>query len=164
MTILGILRRLFGRPIHAITEFFTSDKKAEIVTITLFGDYVDNIIYTKLGRDNVQIIPLDAKVVIPFSITDIKLLLEDWLKHRHEYIPEEFDCDDFAMCLKCFASYRYGINGIGVLIDYGMGHAYNIVPTPLLDIRIVEPQTGEVIDKTEAIKRGYLRCPCVVMI
>jgi hypothetical protein len=50
----------------------------------------------------------------------------DWTDTR-KYITDTFDCDKFAMYFKSRISIDFGINAIGIVIDYSAGHAYNLV-------------------------------------
>ena len=73
------------------------------------------------------------------------------------YVPERFDCDDFAMAFKSDLS-RLGITATGFVIDYSSSHAYNAVVLvdaeqhesgvemeDCLSVVAVEPQRGEIV-------------------
>lgn len=69
---------------------------------------------------------------------------------KSRYKSDHFDCDNFAICLAGDAAQRWGVNGIGIVIDISAGHAYNCVLTyddGKLDLQIVEPQTDELIHR-----------------
>ncbi len=50
----------------------------------------------------------------------------DWTDTR-KYVTDTFDCDKFAMYFKARMAIDFGINAIGIVIDYSAGHAYNLV-------------------------------------
>lgn len=54
-------------------------------------------------------------------------------------------------CLTGDATQRWGVNGIGIVIDTSASHAYNCLLTyddGKLDLQMVEPQTDEVIHRS----------------
>lgn len=55
-----------------------------------------------------------------------KIVEWDWTDTR-KYIDDTFDCDKFAMYFKSRMAIDFGINAIGVILDYSVGHAYNLV-------------------------------------
>ena len=68
-----------------------------------------------------------------------------------EYIPDSFDCDDYASAFKAFFSLHYRKNSVGIAIGriyYGKQligyHAWNIVLLTGGVLAFVEPQTFEV--------------------
>ena len=64
------------------------------------------------------------------------------------YVVDYRDDDDFALYLRGFSSMYYGLNGIGVVVDYASRHAYNIVlvnNNGYIGFRLVVPYwTGDV--------------------
>ena len=66
----------------------------------------------------------------------------DWTD-KLQYFQEKFDCDDFAFVFQAMMKYVWGLNGVGVVIDWSSGHAYNIVLFPGGIYGIFEPQTDE---------------------
>ena len=61
------------------------------------------------------------------------------------YVSEHFDCDNFAVCFTAEVN-QLGVNGVGVVLDYGRGHAYNAVLVSDEDgLRVVtiEPQNDQ---------------------
>ncbi|MCC6057855.1 MAG: hypothetical protein LM568_02945 [Desulfurococcaceae archaeon] len=55
-----------------------------------------------------------------------KIIEWDWTDTR-KYLINTFDCDKFAMYFKSRLSVDFGLNAVGVIIDYGSAHAYNII-------------------------------------
>jgi hypothetical protein len=56
----------------------------------------------------------------------LKLIENDWLNKR-QYLADAFDCDDYAFAFKATISQWYGLNGVGIVVDYSSAHAYNLV-------------------------------------
>jgi len=98
------------------------------------------------------------------SIEDLQEALEDWKNEVLdviEYLPEVFDCDDFAVYFKSWlqswarAKKRKAFNGVGIALGQVYkdgrllgGHAWNIVLVhsgSRVYIVYVEPQIGEII-------------------
>lgn len=90
--------------------------------------------------------------------TDIIKLLDDYRRvieeNKLSYEFEYFDCDDFALLFKAFASMKYRTNGVGLAIGLVKlpdgsigGHAWNIAVRSDLTIVHIEPQTCEVLKR-----------------
>jgi hypothetical protein len=81
----------------------------------------------------------------------------DWTDTR-KYLVDRFDCDEFAMYFKARVSIDFGINAIGVVVDYSAGHAYNIV---IIKDRqgvrwyLYEPQTDAIFTYEQRNQRFY---------
>ena len=73
------------------------------------------------------------------------------------YVPERFDCDDFATSFKADLS-RLGVTAVGFVLDYSSSHAYNAVVLvdaeqhesgaemeDCLSVVAVEPQQGKIV-------------------
>jgi len=73
------------------------------------------------------------------------------LSHLH-YIPENFDCDDFACAFKAFATMELMRNSVGIAIGavYDQNgqllgyHAWNIVILTGGSLMYIEPQSGQI--------------------
>jgi hypothetical protein len=75
-----------------------------------------------------------------------KIVEWDWTDTR-EYLFDTFDCDKFAMYFKARVSIDFGINAIGVILDYSSAHAYNLVivkDSKGVRWYLYEPQTDEI--------------------
>ena len=55
-----------------------------------------------------------------------KIVEWDWTDTR-KYIADTFDCDKFAMYFKARVAIDFGVNAVGIVLDYSSSHAYNIV-------------------------------------
>jgi hypothetical protein len=56
-----------------------------------------------------------------------KKIVEWDFTDTRKYLTDTFDCDKFAMYFKSRLAIDYGINAIGVVLDYSSSHAYNLV-------------------------------------
>ena len=69
------------------------------------------------------------------------------------YVPERFDCDDFAFAFKGEMSRQWEVNGVGIVMSFSAGHAFvallTVERTGGLGIRFMEPQTDGWVDTTE---------------
>ena len=72
----------------------------------------------------------DMTAIIKFDWTD-----------RKKYVSEFYDCDNFAFNFKAMVARRFGINSVGLVIDWSGGHAYNIIAFRNGSMKIFEPQS-----------------------
>lgn len=108
------------------------------------------------------------------NVDDLIDALSYWRKYvleNIEYLPEVFDCDDFATYFKVwlqswiYASKGIRVNGVGIALGVVYkdgrllgGHAWNIV---LVDnggrqyVLFVEPQLGEIITSNNISSDGW---------
>jgi len=99
--------------------------------------------------------PLDG-IYYTTTLEGFKKILEWDRTNKHKYYRDRFDCDKYAMYLKSNIAWFFGINAVGVVLDYSSEHAYNIIFThdknePL----ILEPQTDEVFSIDDRDPRYY---------
>ena len=93
---------------------------------------------------------LDGIYYITSMDTFKKIIQWDWTDTR-KYISETFDCDKFAMYFKSRMAIDFGINGVGVVLDYSSGHAYNVVIVKEgndINIYKYEPQNDNIMPYT----------------
>ena len=87
----------------------------------------------------------------------------DWVDKK-QYVKDKYDCENFAFSFKARTDRRFGINTVGLVIDYSGGHAYNVVLFTDSPPLLYEPQTdewvyiGEGMSANESYKmeRGYI--------
>ena len=108
------------------------------------GGYVRSYINTwkkDIDTDNkMEILSLDSKYFL-CDETDMKAIIKwDWTDNK-KYVKEKYDCDNFAFSFKAMVDKRFGLNGVGLVIDYSGGHAYNIIVFQDGSVKIFEPQT-----------------------
>jgi len=97
--------------------------------------YADNMGH-KVDLDLIQ---LDGTYVSPGAIPSHFDTLLDLFIYR----PSRYDCEDYAMTYKVLHALFTGVNTIGVVIDWGGGHTYNLIVLESGDVVLYEPQTGE---------------------
>ena len=105
--------------------------------ITQFGlEYA-----TKKGLTyGMEIFALDNKYQVTTQ-KDMKKIIDcDWTDNK-KYVAEKYDCDNFAFSFKAMVDRRFGVNNVGLVIDYSGGHAYNIIVFNDGSVRLFEPQT-----------------------
>ena len=110
-----------------------------------------------------QILLLDREyTALPLKVWERILEWSD--VDRIDYVSEKRDCDNFAIALSGQVGLRLAVNGIGLVVDYSGGHAYNCILVREgndLTLRIVEPQTdrmpavGSCLSGHEAYKADY---------
>ena len=127
---------IFEAPTIASTEqngFFVRS------SITQFGlDYANKKGIT-YGMD---IFALDNKYLVT-SQKDMKKIIDwDWTDNK-KYVKERYDCDNFAFSFKAMVDKRFGVNNVGLVIDYSGGHAYNIMVFSDGSVRLFEPQNDK---------------------
>ena len=96
---------------------------------------------TKL-RKNIDRYPLDAKYWVCDREEFNKIVKWDWTDNK-KYVAEKYDCDNFAFSFKAMVDRRFGVNNVGLVIDYSGGHAYNIIVFNDGTVRLFEPQTDK---------------------
>jgi len=110
---------------------------------SLYNYYVPSFTYLRIQVDSKTItdivnnqiravspsvywLPLDNAYYTTTKEDFYKIIGWDWTDTRR-YLYDMFDCDKFAMYFKARTAINFGINAIGVVIDYASGHAYNLV-------------------------------------
>ena len=91
---------------------------------------------------NYRRIVVDSKYRVP-SVVGYQAMLRHIHTAQFKYAPKIFDCDDFSRVFQSFANVFFGVNGVGVVLNFGEKHAYNIVfyyKGVHLLYSIVEPQ------------------------
>lgn len=80
-----------------------------------------------------------------FQLTDKTSFMEfvawDWVDSFEYY--KFYRCGNFAISFKAHAD-QFGINQVGVVLDYQAGHAYNIVVFPSKRVMLLEPQNDQI--------------------
>ena len=91
-------------------------------------------------NDQMKILSLDSKYFL-CDDKDIKEIVKwDWTDSK-KYVSNKYDCDNFAFSFKAMVDRKFGLNNVGLVIDYSGGHAYNIVVLANGRGKIFEPQT-----------------------
>ena len=108
-------------------------------SITQFGlDYAN-----KKGLTyGMEILALDNKYQVTTQKDMKKIIDWDWTDNK-TYVKEKYDCDNFAFSFKAMVDRKFGVNNVGLVIDYSAGHAYNIIVFNDGAVRLFEPQTDK---------------------
>jgi len=69
-----------------------------------------------------------------------KIIDWDWTNEK-KYVTEQYDCDNFAFNFKARVARKFGVNSVGLVIDYSGGHAYNLIVFSDGTWKIFEPQS-----------------------
>jgi len=70
--------------------------------------------------------PLDSQY-ISTSLDEFKKIISwDWTDHLH-YEINTFDCENFAFYFASRVARMFGINTVGIVLDYSSAHSYNLV-------------------------------------
>ena len=118
-------------------------------------------VHAASGLSNLQFVPLDtAYVALPADTWE--LFLEYSGVDRIKYKSDTMDCDDFAqiLCGECKRKLR--VNGIGLVVDFSGGHAYNALLAyegSELSLLTIEPQNDKIIINRSgmyAAQHGFL--------
>lgn len=91
----------------------------------------------KLG---IQRLPLDQTYYLTNQKNFLNIVAWDWTDEA-EYIREKYDCENFAFTFKAHVDFWFNLNQVGIVIDYKMGHAYNLVFYPDGNMMLLEPQS-----------------------
>jgi hypothetical protein len=70
--------------------------------------------------------PLDSQYVSTGLDEFKKIISWDWTDHLH-YEINTFDCEDFAFYFASRVARMFGINTVGIVLDYSSAHSYNLV-------------------------------------
>tara|TARA_B100000949_G_C14182987_1_gene408320 strand:+ start:179 stop:661 length:483 start_codon:yes stop_codon:yes gene_type:complete len=71
-----------------------------------------------------------------------KIIKWDWTDEKR-YVAEQYDCDNFAFNFKARVARKFGVNSVGLVIDYSGKHAYNLIVFSDGTWKIFEPQSDK---------------------
>jgi hypothetical protein len=98
-----------------------------INTATLSEQELQNVINDLRSKGGMQgWLRLDGNYYTVDMETFKKIVEWDWTDTR-KYVLDRFDCDKFAIYFKARMAIDFGVNAVGVVLDYSAGHAYNLV-------------------------------------
>lgn len=95
----------------------------------------------KLGT-GVQVVFLDDEykaVDEETLLTNVRATHTDALKYETNYA----DCDKHSRLLWALLPFKYGLNSVGLVLDWSARHSYNVAFTDSLKLVWLEPQTDE---------------------
>ena len=91
---------------------------------------------------NLLRLPLDGKYRLTDKDNFLDIIAWDWIDSR-KYVSEVFDCENFAIAFKSHVDEFFGLNQVGIVIDYKAGHSYNLVVFPDGKVMLIEPQADQ---------------------
>ena len=108
-------------------------------------------------------IPLDAKYYLTNRKNFLNIIAYDWVD-SWKYIPDVGDCDKSAVALKSHVNWIFRLNQVGIVIDYGSGHAYILVIYANGKVDVLEPQTDGLYLWTQRPQQFYPLKGAIVLI
>lgn len=102
----------------------------------------------QLAPLEVNRLPLDATYWLTDKENFLNIIAWDWVD-SYEYIYHKYDCENFAFEFFVHVTKYFGLNQVGIVIDYVSRHAYNLIIFPDEDPMILEPQNDGLIFTTE---------------
>ena len=101
------------------------------------------IVNWKMKHDpsgGMQIKSLDSKYFL-CNEKDMRSVIKwDWTDNK-KYVKDKYDCDNFAFSFKARVDRQFGLNNVGLVMDYSAGHAYNIIVFNDGTVKLFEPQS-----------------------
>jgi len=91
-----------------------------------------------------QRLSLDSRYYLTTPEDFDHIVAEDALSHRY-YRRGKFDCENFAFAFKSICDGRYGLNSVGVLLDYRTRDTYNVVVYEEGGVDVFDPDASELI-------------------
>lgn len=80
------------------------------------------------------------------------------------YIKEKFDCENFAILFKSVVDLYFGLNQVGIVIDYKSAHSYNLVMFDSGNHHILEPMSDGLYLWTQRVQTFYPLSEAIVII
>lgn len=99
-------------------------------------------------------LPLDGQYRLTDQNNFLNIVSWDWIDSR-PYITDIFDCENYAMSFKARVDEYFGLNQVGIVIDYKSMHAYNLVVFPDSNIMLLEPQSDKLFYWTNRLVVFY---------
>jgi len=94
-----------------------------------------------LFKANVIRLPLGSEFRLTNKTEFLDFVAWDWIDQLEYH--KFFRCGNFAISFKAHAD-QFGINQVGIVLDYEAGHAYNIVIFPDRKVMLLEPQNDQI--------------------
>lgn len=121
--------------------------------------WVDSVL-VKMKASVIRL-PLGKEFQLVDKDTFIDFIAWDWVD-SFEY-HKFYRCGNFTISLKASAD-QWGVNQVGIVLDYQSGHAYNIVVFPDGKVMLLEPQTDNLFFHEEHAPQFYNLEGAVVII
>ena len=97
----------------------------------------------KMGLGIIRL-PLDGTYRMTNKSNFLHVVAWDWVDNK-PYVKEIFDCENFAISFKANMDWYFGLNQVGIVIDYESGHGYNLVLFPDGSAWVLEPQSDALV-------------------
>ena len=113
-----------------------------------------------LGAEIIRL-PLGAEFRLTDKDSFIEFIAYNWVD-SYEY-HKFFRCGNFAISFKADSD-QWGVNQVGIVLDYQSSHAYNIVVFPDGKVMLLEPQSDNLFYWQEHVPEFYNLVGAVVII
>jgi hypothetical protein len=143
------LELLIPRPLPPIRDHVVEKDTAWVQSV-LMG----------LGAEIIRL-PLGGEFCLTDKDTFIDFIAWDWVD-SFEY-HKFYRCGNFAISFKASAD-QWGVNQVGIVLDYKSSHAYNIVVFPDGKVMLLEPQSDNLFYWQEHAPQFYPLQGAVVII
>ena len=147
----------------------TDDAPGKLAALTSMMEFAGGDVRDALkggSLSSLQAILVDSRYRA-LSLDDWRTVIAATTDSWKQYKSEVFDCDDFARCQAALVSLHYNVNGCGQVYDTSGQHSYNVILVTdgdSVSTRIVEPQTGRILDKDEVGTGHYAETEGFVVI
>jgi len=91
-----------------------------------------------------QRLSLDSRYYLTTPADFAHIIEEDIVSYRY-YRRAQFDCENFAFGFKNVCDARYGLNSVGVVLDYRTRETYNIVVYEDGVVDVFDPNARELV-------------------
>tara|TARA_R110000824_G_scaffold120706_1_gene276312 strand:+ start:2548 stop:3054 length:507 start_codon:yes stop_codon:yes gene_type:complete len=103
----------------------------------------------------VKRLPLDTKYHTCSKDEFMHWIEWDWVDKK-KYVAEKYDCENFAFSFKARTDRKFGINTVGLVVDYSGGHAYNVVLFSDSPPLLYEPQSDQWVEIGEGMSTSEM--------
>jgi len=108
-------------------------------------------------------IPLDASYYLANQADFLNIVAWDWVDTL-QWTKDRWDCENFAFLFKSHVDLFFGLNQVGIVIDYVSRHSYNLVVYPDGKVQILEPQSDALYVWTQRPEAFYSLKGAIVLI
>ena len=98
--------------------------------------------------------PLDGHYWLTDQNNFLNIVAWDWVDKK-QYIVDRYDCENYAFSFKAHIDRFFGLNQVGIVLDYESGHGYNLVIFPSGNVMLYEPQSDSLFFIPERNKQLY---------
>lgn len=85
-------------------------------------------------------VTLDGKYQLPSTLADLETMLRWGYDEDRAYATEWYDCENYAIYLKGMVDRSFLSNCVGLVVDFGTAHAYNLAMLADGSLYVIEPQ------------------------